>query len=209
MKKILFLVILILAIVSCGTPKEIVFPNKNLKLENGVIIYKGKPYTGKLKANLTNAQGIQGVLSLKDGHFEGLSEIKSEKQKMHVKFTVTNGKFEGELLYKTQIKGERILNFKEGKMLSEKSKLPSGVEVDFTYTPEGVINGTMKKNGQIYNFKDGEARFRKVKIKSKIDYQRQVLVTTLTEGVTVVQKSEYPLISVSMYEKLFFPAIVK
>ena len=93
-------------------------------------------------------------------------------------------------------------------MLSEKSKLPSGVEVDFTYTPEGVINGTMKKNGQIYNFKDGEARFRKVKIKSKIDYQRQVLVTTLTEGVTVVQKSEYPLISVSMYEKLFFPAIV-
>ena len=199
MKKILFLIGLILGIVSCGTPKEIVFPNKNLKLENDVITYKGKPYTGQLKVNLVdNMQGLQGALSLKDGHFEGLSEIKSEKQKMHVKFTVTNGKFEGELVYKTQIKGERIFNFKEGKVLSEKSKLPDGVEVDFTYTPEGLINGTMKKKGKIYNFKDGEARFSKGKIKSKIDYERQVLVTTITEGETVVQKSEYPFISVNM-----------
>ena len=101
MKKILFLIVLMLGLVSCGTPKEIALPNKNIKVENGAITFKGKPYTGKIKMNLSDkVQGYSGFLSFKDGHFDGLSEIKNEKQKMHIKFTVLNGKFEGEVISK-------------------------------------------------------------------------------------------------------------
>ena len=111
MKKILFLIILMLGLISCGAPKEIALPNKNIKVENGAITFKGKPYTGKIKMNLSDkVQGYSGFLSFKEGHFDGLSEIKNEKQKMHIKFTVLDGKFEGEVISKMPQMGEATYN---------------------------------------------------------------------------------------------------
>ena len=210
MKKILFLIVLMLGLVSCGTPKEVALPNKNLKNENGVVTYKGKPYTGKLKANLADkVQGYNGSLSFKDGHFEGLSEIKSDKQKMHVKFSITNGKFDGEVISKMPQMGEALINFKDGKIVSEKSSFINGVDADLTYSPEGVVNGTMKINGQTLNFKDGEAQFGPGKMIVKIDYEKQILTMTVMQGTTEVQKVEQPVLTVDMFEKMLFPILTQ
>ncbi len=210
MKKILFLIVLMLGLVSCGTPKEIALPNKNLKNENGVITFKGKPYTGKLKANLADkVQGYQGALSLKDGHFEGLSEIKSEKQQMHVKFTVKDGKFDGEVISKMPQMGETNIIFKDGKLVSEKLNLTNGMNSDLTYTPEGLINGTMEMSGQTFIFKDGVAEFPQGKMIAKIDYEKQILFMTVMQGDTVIQKIEQPMLTVSMFEKMLFPVLTQ
>ena len=41
--------LLMVVLVSCGgIPKELKLSDKSVKYENGVLTYKGKPYTGKL-----------------------------------------------------------------------------------------------------------------------------------------------------------------
>ena len=44
MKKILLTIVLIIGILSCGMPKEVEYPNENLKIENNMVLYKNKKY---------------------------------------------------------------------------------------------------------------------------------------------------------------------
>ena len=47
--------LMMIMLISCGgTPKELKLPNKSVKYENGVLTYKGKPYTGKIVTNLAD-----------------------------------------------------------------------------------------------------------------------------------------------------------
>lgn len=48
MKQILLVIVLIIGILSCGMPKEVEYPNENLKIENNMVLYKNKKYTGKI-----------------------------------------------------------------------------------------------------------------------------------------------------------------
>ena len=208
MKKIIFLMVLIFGLVSFGETMEITIPNANLENKNGVITYKGKPYTGRLKANLVDEeQGYEGFLSFNEGHFEGFSELKNEKQKVHIKFTVTNGKFDGEVISKVPQIGETRIVFNEGKLVSENGSFVGGTEINLTYTPEGIVNGTMEMNDQTFNFKNGEAKFGQGKMIAKIDYKKQILAVTVIEGKTVVQKIEQPIMTLSMFEKMLFPVL--
>ena len=197
---------------------EITIPNANLENKNGVITYKGKPYTGRLKANLVDEeQGYEGFLSFNEGHFEGFSELKNEKQKVHIKFTVTNGKFDGEVISKVPQIGETRIVFNEGKLVSENGSFVGGTEInltngmnsDLTYTPEGLINGTMEMSGQTFIFKDGVAEFPQGKMIAKIDYEKQILFMTVMQGDTVIQKIEQPMLTVSMFEKMLFPVLTQ
>ena len=209
MKKILFLIVLMLGLVSCGTPKQITIPNKNLKYENEAITYKGKPYTGKIKMNLSDkVQGFDGFISFKDGHFDGLSEIKNEKQKMNIKFTVVNGKFDGEVVSKMPQMGEANYTFKEGKIVTEKGKLIDGTQTDITYDPEGV-NGTMVLNGQTVTFKNGEGEFQGGKLKVEMDYETQKMVIGFYQGDKLIQKVEQPILTVDMFEKMLLPIMAQ
>ena len=91
MKRYLLMLVLILGLAVSCMPKEVTIPNKNLKYEKGEITYKGKaykgivtykgqPYTGKIKTNLKDKVGTgwEGFLTLKDGHLDGVTEIKKE-----------------------------------------------------------------------------------------------------------------------------------
>ena len=188
---------------------EITIPNANLENKNGVLLYKGVPFSGRLKTDSTDEDlGYSGALNLENGHFEGLSELKSEKENIHVKFTVLNGKFDGEVISKVPGMGEANIIFKDGKLVSEKSNFANGVSSDLAYTPEGVINGVMEMmNDQTFNFKNGEAKLDSGKIIAKIDYKKQLLIMTVLNGKTVVQKIEQPLLTVNMFEKMLFPII--
>ena len=42
MKQILLVIVLIIGILSCGMPKEVEYPNENLKIENNMVLYKNK-----------------------------------------------------------------------------------------------------------------------------------------------------------------------
>ena len=208
MKKIIFLMVLIFGLVSFGETMEITIPNENLENKNGVLLYKGVPFSGRLKADSTDEDlGYSGALNLENGHFEGLSELKSEMENIHVKFTVLNGKFDGEVVSKMPEMGEINIIFDEGKLVSEKFSFIDGPKADFTYTPEGIVNGTMNIEGERVVFKNGEAQFGSGKIKAKIDYQKQLLIMTVLEGKKVVQKIEQPILTVNMFEEMLFPVL--
>ena len=65
----------------------------------------------------------------------------------------------------------------------------------------------MEMNDQTFNFKNGEAELDSGKIIAKIDYKKQLLIMTVLNGKTVVQKIEQPLLTVNMFEKMLFPII--
>ena len=102
MKRYLLAILLILGLViSCGGSKDITIPNKNVKVDGNVLTFKGKPFTGNIKMNLADKMdGYAGAMSFKEGHLDGLTELKNDKPKQQVKFTVVDGKFDGELIMK-------------------------------------------------------------------------------------------------------------
>ena len=208
MKRIIFLMALIFGLVSFGETVEITIPNENLENKNGVLVYNGVPFSGRIKTASTDEDlGYYASLNLENGHFEGLSEIKNDMERIYVKFTILNGKFDGEVISKVPQMGETRIVFNEGKLVSENGSFVGGMETNLTYTPEGIINGTMEMNGEKFNFKNGEAKFGQGKIIAKVDYKKQILAMTVMEGKTVIQKIEQPIMTVSIFEEMLFPVI--
>ena len=82
MKRYLLAIMLILGLViSCGGSKDITLPNKNVKIEGDVLTFKGKPFTGNIKMNLADKMdGYAGAMSFKDGHLDGLTDLKNDKE---------------------------------------------------------------------------------------------------------------------------------
>lgn len=208
MKKIIFLLVIIFGLISFGETMEITIPNENLENKNGVLVYNGVPFSGRIKMDSTDEDlGYSGSLNLENGHFEGLSEIKNDKEGMHVRFTILNGKFDGEVISKIPEIGEVNVIFNEGKLVSQKFSFIDGTEANLIYTPEGVVNGTMNIGGEKFTFKNSEAQFGSGKIKAKVDYEKQLLIMTVLEGKKTVQKIEQPLLTVKMFEEMLFPVI--
>ena len=90
MKRILLIILLITAILSCKDSKELTIPDKDLSYKDGVVLYKGKAYTGKINVKKLNdkEQFEEGFVTLKNGHLDGITELKNEKVGTYFKFNV-------------------------------------------------------------------------------------------------------------------------
>lgn len=156
MKRFLFLIILMLGlIVSCGG-SDITLPNKNIKVEGNVLTLKGKPFTGKIKVNLADkVQGYDGFISFKEGHLDGLTDLKNEKEKVQIKFTVVEGKFDGEMIMNDPNQGITMtLNNDKGKITKIVADIQGFLTYDLTFN-DGLANGSFDIQGQKIEFKDG------------------------------------------------------
>lgn len=156
MKRFLFLIVLMMGlIVSCGG-SDITLPNKNIKVEGDVLTFKGKPFTGKIKVNLADkVQGYNGYISFKEGHLDGVTDLNNEKAKEQVKFTVVEGKFDGEMLMNDPKQGIAMtLNTDKGKITKIVADIQGILTYDLTFT-DGLANGSFEIQGQKIEFKDG------------------------------------------------------
>ncbi len=156
MKRILFFMILSLGLLSCKGTDEITLPDKNIKVENDVLLYKEKPYSGKIKVNLMDKiQGYEGFLNFKEGHLDGLTELKNDKKKQHIKFTIVNGKFDGDVIMNDPEQLVKMqLSVNKGSITKMVADVENSTKYDITFN-KGLANGTMEAGGQKLNFKDG------------------------------------------------------
>ena len=223
MKRYLLMLVLILGLAVSCMPKEVTIPNKNLKYEKGEITYKGKaykgivtykgqPYTGKIKTNLKDKVGTgwEGFLTLKDGHLDGVTEIKNVSGE-YAKFTVVDKNFDGDYIAQMDKMGEVHIVFKAGRPESTKIDLKfMGVEIkqNFIIDAEGKVNGDMTANGKSFVFKDGSADVDNMVMKLYLNEENKI-VTEIYQGDKLIQK-DVPKAAATpeLYENLVFPAII-
>ena len=154
MKKILLVIVLIIGILSCGMPKEIEYPDENLKIENSIVLYKNKKYTGKMIIK-DEKNGVAGEINLKDGKLEGKGIFEIGGNYL-LEYNIMNGNLDGQLIErfeKTILKSE----YKTGKIKNIYYKGDNTMEKNFSFDDSGRVNGTVKvlENGDIVAFKDG------------------------------------------------------
>jgi hypothetical protein len=160
MKRYLLAILLMLGlVVSCGGSKDITLPNKNVKVEGNVLTFKGKPFTGNIKMNLADKMdGYSGAISFKEGHLDGLTDLKNDKQNQQMKFTVVEGKFDGELIMKDPQQSIDItLDIKNGAIVKYFGDIQGVFKYDLNFT-DNLANGTMEVQGQKMEFKEGVAK---------------------------------------------------
>ena len=191
MKRILSVIFLILTmsvmIFSEEMLKEITVPTEHLSVstDNQLMYDKVTPYTGKLifTEDATNEFMGEGYMNIKDGHFEGVTYLKSDKTL--ISFDVENGKFQGEYLIMGKIEGTPMnytIDFDNGIIRKIKANMQS-VELEAVFDSEGKANGTATAFGESLPIKDGfivEDEFRK-KVKTDIE----ILLNDTKNGLIV------------------------
>ena len=180
MKKTLFLIALLFGMVACSPAESIMLSDKNLKYENGAFTYYGKPYTGKLTAQRDEMGPCDRFfIQLKDGHLDGASEIKCKGSEL--KFTVVNGKFDGDLYGNNSNGKETSANFRLGKLT--RLKVVDGQFLqDFTVADDGKVSGTLATGEVTVHFKDGVGKIGEThSMKMQLNDQME-LVSEVYEG---------------------------
>ncbi len=159
MKQILFFMILALGVVSCKGVGEVTLPDKSIKVSNDIVTYKDAPYSGKIRMNLVDKiQGYEGFLTFKEGHLDGVSDIKNENKKQHMKFTIVNGKFDGNIIMNDPEQSIKMdLDINKGVITKMIADVYNTYKYDLTFN-KGLANGTMEAEGQKFTFKDGIAK---------------------------------------------------
>ena len=159
MKKILLAVIFVFGFVISFSNTDITLPNKDIKVVKDVLLYKNSPFTGNIIMSAEDKkEGYSGAISLKNGHLDGLSELRNDSQGEHVKFTVVGGKFDGELIMNDPSQGVSItLNIKKGAILKYLSDVQGVYKYDLSFV-NNLANGTMEADGQEFRFKNGIAK---------------------------------------------------
>ena len=212
MKRIfLFILPVLLVIVSCKAPKEIVLPDRHLNVQNRTIVYKKEQYTGKLRLPVS-PKGNEGYMYVKNGHLDGNAEIKNEKDGFLLKYNISEGKFQGELLYKSG-DGELILNIDKGVILSmilrnnkEKTKY------DFTFT-DGLANGTFENKDKTLVFTDGMAKIENesnMDLESKFSIDQNTWMITMesfVDGKPYTKHEKFLGINLEVIEDIVFNSI--
>lgn len=206
--------LMMIMLISCGgTPKELKLPNKSVKYENGVLTYKGKPYTGKIVTNLADKiSGYEGFITLKDGHLDGQTKVKSEKKKEEFELNVKDGKFDGQYVAKMPSIGEITIVSEAGMLKKLQSNLVNGIKQDLTFNDAGLANGTMEADGQKFNFKDGSSPISgnpDAKIVLKYVKENNSFATEVYQGDKLIQKEENKLeFDVNTLESQLFPELL-
>ena len=220
MRRYLLMLALILGLVMSCVPKEVTLPNKNLKYEKrentyngklykGIVTYKGQPYTGKIKMSLKDKiGGWSGSISLKDGHLDGISEINS-KNGTNLKFTVIDGKFEGDYGGKVEEMGTVYVFFKNGRpeiMKSDVKRSGMNLKQSFTIAADGKISGEIIRDGNTYVFKDGVGEMDGLTLKLTLNEENRI-VTEFYRGDELLQKDVAKSdTSPGLLEQLAFPS---
>ena len=211
MKRYLLAILLILGLViSCGGSKDITIPNKNVKVDGNVLTFKGKPFTGNIKMNLADKMdGYAGAMSFKEGHLDGLTELKNDKLKQQVKFTVVDGKFDGELIMKDPSqRTDMTLDIKNGVIVKYLADIQGIYKYDLNFV-NNLANGTMEAQGQKFEFKDGIAKGPQgEEVKLSLDPATgDMTIEALVNG-KVVQKQVMPnVLTPQFLETFIFSAI--
>ena len=211
MKRYLLAILLILGLViSCGGSKDITIPNKNVKVDGNVLTFKGKPFTGNIKMNLADKMdGYAGAISFKEGHLDGLTELKNDKLKQQVKFTVVDGKFDGELIMKDPNQRTDItLDIKNGVIVKYLADVQGIYKYDLNFV-NNLANGTMEAQGQKFEFKDGIAKGPQgEEVKLSLDPATgDMTIEALVNG-KVIQKQVMPnVLTPQFLETFIFSAI--
>ena len=191
MKRILSIIFVMLTmsamVFSEEMPKEITVPTEHLSVspDNQLMYDKVTPYTGKLifTEDATNEFMGEGYMNIKDGHFEGVTYLKSDKTL--ISFDVENAKFQGEYLIMGKIEGTPMnytIDFDNGIIRKIKANMQS-VELEAVFDSEGKANGTATAFGESLPIKDGfivEDEFRK-KVKTDIE----ILLNDTKNGLIV------------------------
>ena len=159
MKKILLAVIFVFGFVISFSNTDITLPNKDIKVVKDVLLYKNSPFTGNIIMSAEDKkEGYSGAISLKNGHLDGLSELRNDRQGELVKFTVVDGKFDGELIMNDPSQGVSItLNIKKGAIVKYLADIEGIYKYDLSFA-NNLANGTMEVSGQEFRFKNGIAK---------------------------------------------------
>lgn len=179
-KTFLIVLIVLLMLLSCKSPEEIVLPNKYLSVQNKMIMYKKIPYTGKIILP-ESEKGNEGYMNIKEGYLDGTSEIKNVKDGFLLHYNVSEKKFDGEFIYKDE-GGELYLHIDKGTIIT--MKLINNLEktkYDFTFE-NGLANGVFESRDTKLNFTDGTAE---VKNESNKDIKTKFSIDQLTWKITM------------------------
>ena len=159
MKKFLLAVIFVLGFTISFGSTSITLPNKKVSVVNETLVYNGSPFTGNIIMNESDkADGYSGSISFKNGHLDGLTDLRNDGKKQQMKFTVVNAKFDGELIMKDPEQSINImLDIKKGAIV----KYFGNIQEEFKYNLNfinNLANGTMEVSGQKLEFKNGIAK---------------------------------------------------
>lgn len=207
MKKVFALLAMVIGLAACAPPTEISMPDSNVKHVDGAIVYKDKPYTGKITTNLADkVQGYSGFINLKEGHLDGLTEV-TGKNGEKVSITIANGKFEGDYIVEQPNVVKVFVNFKNGQLKVIKMDA-KGMNQDLTVAEDGKLDGTIVAGGQTITLKNGVANINK-QVSLKASIQGDKLIMETYQGDKLLQKQEENVaMTPTMLEQQLFPAIV-
>ena len=212
MKRILLIILLITAMLSCKDSKELTIPDKDLSYKDGVVLYKGKAYTGKINVKKLNdkEQFEEGFVTLKNGHLDGITELKNEKVGTYFKFNVKDKRLEGEYILEHPKIGDLTMSFQDGLLKRLNGKFPNDIRQEFIIDKNGNVNGILEQDGQKLEFKNGFADEEGLKVKMYIDKETgQKLITEVYEDNKVVSKGEAVILfSIKDFEEVLLPEIV-
>ena len=212
MKRILLIILLITAILSCKDSKELTIPDKDRSNKEGGVLYKGKAYTGKINVKKLNdkEQFEEGFVTLKNGHLDGITELKNEKVGTYFKFNVKDKRLEGEYILEHPKIGDLTMSFQDGLLKRLNGKFPNDIRQEFIIDKNGNVNGILKQDGQELEFKNGLADEEGLKVKMYIDKETgQKLITEVYEDNKVVSKGEAVILfSIKDFEEVLLPEIV-
>ena len=153
MKKRIFIILLVLMVLSCGTSKKVTLPDKDIKIENETVFFKNEKYTGKI--NLKDKNSVSGFITFKDGHLDGPTELKNDKKQMYTKFNIVNNQFQGETVIKNADQGINMtVNYNNGKIVKLLGDYSKTVKYDITFV-DGLANGWFESEGEKFVFSDG------------------------------------------------------
>ena len=209
MKRILFVLICMLGILSCGVPKELTVPDKGLSYRDGTVFYKEKPYTGKMKLKkiADKEQFEEGYINLQNGKLYGITDFKNDTAKTHFKFNVKDGKFDGEYILKHPLIGDFIMSFENGELKELKGKFPNDISQDLIFDKDGNVNGLIEQGGEQLDFQGGVAAKDTLKVKMFLDPEtKQKLITEVYESEKLMAREENILLfTVKDFEEELLP----
>ena len=142
MKKLLFFLILVFNGFLYAEINEVNIENKALGVKNGLIIFNGENYTGKIRADKA---GGSGYFSLADGYLSGQTDLKFKD--VAFKFNVPDGYFDGETVIQTASDSKIEMFFEKHELKRYKiNRREFSLNVNFGY--DGKANGevTFKNN---------------------------------------------------------------
>ena len=192
MKRILFIILLVTGILSRKVD-ELTIPNKHLTFKDGTVLYKEKPYTGKVKLKKIpdKEQYETGYINLKNGHLDGVTEFENDMAKTHFKFNVKNGKYDGEYVLKHPLIGDFVMSYENGELKQLNGKFPNEIKQDLIFDKDGNVNGLIEQGGEQLDFKAGVAEKDTLKVKMFLDSEtKQKLITEVYEGDKLMAREE-------------------